>query len=90
VSFALSLVLVVVLQQALAPAPVPAGPTPAVGAKAPLPAARLQALETQVMLDRAGFSPGAIDGRPGDNTRRALEAFTRQGGAAQAAGALTT
>jgi lipoprotein-anchoring transpeptidase ErfK/SrfK len=39
-----------------------------------------QALQTQVMLDRAGFSPGEIDGRMGTSTKRALEAFTRNGG----------
>ena len=38
------------------------------------------ALATQVMLDRAGFSPGPIDGRAGKNTHRALEAFQQSGG----------
>ena len=39
-----------------------------------------QSLRTQVMLDRAGFSPGEIDGRMGTSTKRAMEAFTNAGG----------
>jgi lipoprotein-anchoring transpeptidase ErfK/SrfK len=44
------------------------------------PALDEQALQTQVMLDRAGYSPGEIDGRMGTSTKRALEAFTKGGG----------
>ena len=51
----------------------PAAPAPAAPAVPP-------DLATQVMLDRAGFSPGTIDGRAGANTRRALEAYKQQQG----------
>jgi lipoprotein-anchoring transpeptidase ErfK/SrfK len=36
-------------------------------------------LQVQVMLDRAGFSPGAIDGRMGANTKKALALFHSSG-----------
>jgi lipoprotein-anchoring transpeptidase ErfK/SrfK len=41
------------------------------------PAETTDMLHIQVSLDRAGFSPGEIDGRDGTNTQRAAEAYAR-------------
>ena len=53
-------------------------------APAAKPIVDLKAVQTQVMLDRAGFSPGEIDGNIGTSTTRALEAYTKNGGKAEA------
>ncbi len=50
----------------------------------PLTAEAKQTLQLQVLLDRAGYSPGEIDAAMGSNTKRALDAFTKAGGKTQA------
>lgn len=54
--------------------PVPTTDQPASAEGAAVPKG-LEGIGLQVALDRAGFSPGVIDGRPGRNTRAALTRF---------------
>lgn len=55
--------------------------SPAPAESQPLPTAPVEAVaRLQVLLDRAGLSPGTIDGRPGDNLTKALRAYEQKTG----------
>ena len=87
-----SLLLVGVLAQAR-PAPPPpqaAKPAAPAAAQAQTKGAPSDGLAIQVALDRAGFSPGAIDGQAGSSTKKALEAYRKANGGDPQLGEATT
>ncbi len=58
------------------------GAAPAPNSTAPVPVL----IKTEVLLDRAHFSPGVIDGRPGENLTNALAAYRKAHGLAPGVG----
>ncbi|HTV00164.1 MAG TPA: peptidoglycan-binding domain-containing protein, partial [Luteitalea sp.] len=63
------------------PAPPAAGPQPP-ATTSPVPQKGLEGLALQVALDRAGFSPGIVDGQAGNRTKQALQRFQEARGLA--------